>query len=91
VVEFYKALDRKEARVFAQTRFPALVLDFPDAEIMEPDRNYSYLNPGNPFEKVPEKVFSEKSLVPVTCYHCNKKGHLAWACQSGESAPNQLI
>ncbi|KAG0601459.1 hypothetical protein M758_11G112900 [Ceratodon purpureus] len=80
VVEFYKALARKDAHLIAQLPFPDLVLDFPDAEIVEPFRKKT--RPDKLFEKVPEKVFSEKNLLPVICYKCKKEGHPISACRS---------
>lgn len=77
VVKFYKALAREEAHLVRQ---PHLVVE-PEDEIVEPTRKYTLSTTENPFEKCPEKVFSEKKLSPVICYHCSKEGHPAWACR----------
>ena len=84
VVQFYNALARREAHSVTQLRFPDLVLDFPEEEIVGPGRMCTNSTLENPFEKCPERVFLDKKLLPVVCYHCNKEGHPAWACKLGE-------
>lgn len=91
VVEFYEALARKEA---PQLPFRDLVLNFPEEEIVEPVRKYMLSTIEKPFENIPEKVFLDKNLLPVICYHCNKRGHPAWACKlrvnCSESTPSSV-
>ena len=79
-MEFYKALASK-AHFVTRLRFPDLVLDFSEEEIVDPGRMNTRSTIEKPFEKVPEHVFVNKKLLPVICYYCNKKGHPAWACK----------
>lgn len=78
VVDFYKALAAKEAPCVGKYDFPDIEFDIPPEEGMvgqRPVKNFLT----NKFEEVPQNVFTEI----VTCYHCRKKGHPAFACKSG--------
>lgn len=82
MVEFYRALAAKEAPSASKFAFPDIVFEIPPEEVMIGRRRVDGVlvnGRTDVFQAVPLGVFTET----VTCYHCKKKGHPAFACKLG--------
>jgi len=86
VVEFYKALAAKEMSPVSKFGFPDMIFEIPPEEVRAGRRRVDGMVKermdacSGAFQKVPPGVFTKNV---VTCYHCKKKGHPAFACKLG--------